>query len=507
MLHNLEWLKQNEPFPPVSERSRIERYKQNLDLFNSDHFALESHRTLCGYSNRSSLPPYDTCARRISKVVGNFRDVISFPTLLNYQRLMTLKMADLVCGEYPTITVSKEDKREELKDIREIVGFDEKLYEAVIDISRYGEAIQRIYLDPSGEYKTFTNWEPSEWFPIVSQDGTRTILKHVLCWRVNESSKEYAPAWRLHVQIHGTTPADIGFYEYRKYTMDSHGGAVGRLLETSRVPTGLESCAVRQLKAYSTTNTIYGYDDYMPLDSILSEIMTRVGQISVILDKHADPNITGPTSMLSTNPATGELYLETGKFFAVSPGEQSASYMVWEGQLEAAFKELELLINQLYILSEMGSALLGSKDGSSQAISSVAMRFKMINPLAKARRIANSLTRPTKSLFAELLEGVEVKDISIVWSDGLPDNPREIIELIRLATGREHLIPLEAALAEYLGKSDREIEDWMKELDKLERESTSTSVDQDDDVANPLKKGSKTGLSNFSGVNNIADGR
>ena len=97
--------------------------------------------------------------------------------------------------------------------------------------------------------------------------------------------------------------------------------------------------------------------------------------------------------MLTLNPKTGEYSLKSGKFYAVSPGEEQPKYMTWDGQLTSAFKQLEFLVNQLYILSEMGAAILGGGDGSGTAISGTAMRFKMVNPLAKARRIANSMTR------------------------------------------------------------------------------------------------------------------
>ena len=252
----------------------------------------------------------------------------------------------------------------------------------------------------------------------------------------------------------------------------------------------------------------------MTLDSILSEIMVRVGQISCILDKHADPNITGPTSMLSLNKETGEYYLETGKFYAVSAGEEHPEYMTWDGQLTSAFKQLEFLINQLYILSEMGSALLGYNPGESggQAISGTAFRFKMASPLAKVRRTANSLTVPVRKLFSSLSKTSEgqipYKNISVFWSDGLPDDPRENVEIAKLASGEEHMMPLETAIMEYFGRSNDEAREWLKmlEAEAKARVEASTNVNhpgpQDGTGVNPNEKGSQTGLNNFHGLNN-----
>ena len=500
MLYDLEWLKVGEYFPPVAEKGRIERYKQNAALFDGDHFSISTFRHI---GTAPSIEMYNLCARRISQVVGNFEEVISFVTLLNYQRLMSLKMADLVCGEPPSITSSDDAANKEITRVRDLTDFDDKLYAAVIDISRYGDAIQRVYLDEDGE-RTFTNWDPTEWYPVSSADGTNRITHHVLCWRENKSKNTYSPDWYLHVQIHPTAKKLAGYYEYRVFKMDAFGGTIGTQISSAKIATGLKACAVQHLKSFSVTNTIYGYDDYLQLDSILAEIMARVGQISAILDKHADPNITGPASMLSVDQLTGEYRLKTGKFYAVSPGEEQPKYMVWEGQLAAAFKQLELLINQLYILSEMGAALLGSADGGSQAISGTAMRFKMVNPLAKARRIANSLTRPVRRLFALISEELDFEDLAVFWADGLPDDPRENVEIIKLATGAKQMMPLDSAIVEYFGRSSAEAQEWIRKIreEGVEGEDPNKPGPQDGTGVNPQRNGSEMGLSTFHGLAN-----
>ena len=546
MLHNLEWLEPGQSFPPLRERERIKRYRQNEQLFDGDHFGDELRTRDAMFNLKEPIGIYTKCAERISQVVGNFDDIISFPVLLNYQRLMSLKMADLICGEYPTITGSTKEETSAIKDVRDYTAFDEKLYEAVIDISRYGDAIIRMYLDDDGR-KTFTVWDPKEWYPIVSQDGTNTILAHVLCWRVNltQTATDLPPNWELHAQIHWCGKEHRGTYEERVYKLSGDGGAIqGEYTERrNTVDTGFDDCAVFSLRAFKVSNTVYGYDDYMPLDSILAEIMVRIGQISVILDKHADPNITGPASMLDLDPQTGEYHLRTGKFFATSVGENEPKYMTWDGQLTAAFNQLEFLVNQLYILSEMGAAILGGADGSTTAISGTAMRFKMVNPLAKVRRVANSLTLPVRKLISALSADAEVepsssspaaglpvqppeedpepalqlpipyKHISVFWADGLPDDPRENIENCKLATGVTKMMPLHTGIMEYFSRSTEEADQWIKEIDAETMKNMQMTQQQDPDDpnkpgpqdgtgVNPNKKGSETGLTNFHSQTN-----
>ena len=523
MLYNLNWLEPGQMFPPQSEVDRLTRYLQNAALFNGDHFGDPVLRSRDGITELP-IDVFMKSAEKISQVIGNFDEVISFPTLLNYQRLMSLKMADLVCGEYPTISgVSAEDNKE-IKAVRDYTQFDDKLYSTVLDISRFGDAIWRLYRDDNDK-DTFTCWTPTQWFPIVAQDGTNSIKQHCLAWRENKSASTTNPDWRLHVQIHGTSKAEVGYYIQREYKLKDDGKTIEKQLSSTKKLTGFPMCAVVHLKAYTITNSVYGYDDYMNIDSIMAEIMARVGQISAILDKHADPNITGPVSMLTLNPKTGEYSLKSGKFYAVSPGEEQPKYMTWDGQLTSAFKQLEFLVNQLYILSEMGAAILGGGDGSGTAISGTAMRFKMVNPLAKARRIANSMTRPVRYLFSSLcLEPeVPVENISVFWSDGLPDDPRENIENCKLATGETKMMPLEKAIMEFFGRSNEEALKWIEQIHEevqanMQNAQAGAAEDggdgsnsdddpnkpgpQDGTGVNPAKKGSTTGLNDFHGLQN-----
>ena len=90
----------------------------------------------------------------------------------------------------------------------------------------------------------------------------------------------------------------------------------------------------------------------------------------------------------------------------------------------------------------------------------------MVNPLAKARRISNSLTNPVRRLLSALAEDVEFAGVSVYWSDGLPDDPRENIENAKLATGKEQMMPLRVAIREFFSRSDKEADEWLKALEE-----------------------------------------
>lgn len=527
MLYNLDWLSPGESFPPLVEQPRIERYVQNALLFDNEHFSGRTFRHRNG-AKVSPVGAYEECCKRISQVIGNFQDIISAPVLMNYHRFISLKMADLVVGEYPTITGATDEENAKIKWIREFTNFDEKMYSTVIDISRYGDAPIRFYLNENPRYYSFTLWDATGWFPIVSQDGTQRITKHVLCWLENKKPDyDEQPDWYLHVQVHSVD--NPGYYDEMVFHNGSNANVIGKQVgETVTHTTGLKTCAVFNVRAFSVSGTVYGYDDYVPIDSLLAEIMTRVSQISAILDKHADPSMAGPSTMLSKDPQTGEFYLKLSKYYVVTPDDKMPEYLTWDGQLGSAFQQLEFLINQLYILSEMGAALTGGNLENSNVVTGNAMRSKMVNPLAKARRISNSLTAAVKIIFSvigsnlpdidkETAEPGESEDtllprghVSVQWSDGLPNDPREQIEMCKLATGETKMVTLEDGLISYYRKSPEEATRIAETLRNQAAEAMQRQQElvvankpgpQDGTGVNPQKKGGKT--SQFQARNNM----
>lgn len=529
MLYNMSWLQEGAEFPPLEERPRLDRYAQNAMLFDNEHFS--DHRFRTRGDRGLTLAMYDACAQRISQVIGNFDDIISFPVLLNYQRFISTKMADLVAGEHPLITGKNEQENAKIKWVTDSTNFYEKLYSIVIDLSRFGDCPIRIYKDEYTDYYDFTIWDAGEWFPIVTQDGTYRISKHCLAWMENRSQEVGKKDYYLHVQVFDVhEPAKITEYVYHN---GSEGSRIGKLVEGYPVvtETGFDTCPVFNLRPYAVSGTVFGYDDYVPIDAVMAEIIARVSQISAILDKHADPAMTGPVSMLKKDPHTGEFYLERSKFYGINEEDTPPSYLTWDGQLSASFDQLEFLVNQLYTLSEMGAAITGGVDSSGNAVSGTAMRFKMVNPLAKARRVTNSLTDPLRKMLsilcsnlpdideetAEPSNGEDTKlpygHISILWKDGLPDDPREGLEMAKLASGEKSMLPLEEALMTYLGKSQaeatqlaqrvREIaQEAMKQQLEAAKSDPNKSGPQDGTGVNPRKKGSKTGMNNFQSENN-----
>lgn len=403
MLYDLDWLDAGQKFPPASQSERLERYETGLKLFDSKHAEV-----------------YGANLARISKIIANFDDVIDYPVILNYNRLLSLKTADLVCGEPPIIRQT--DGGGTLVDeVTAGCGLHPLLFESVIDISRFGDAVWRVYLDAATGKGKLACVYPGHWFPVVSRENHKEVVSHVIARVYEEGKRQYLVA-----QIH--TP---GKFELRRYAF--RNGVIGALEHSGVSPTGLPHCAVIHVPGVTTSDSLFGHDDYSHLDSILSELCVRLGQIGRVLDRHADPSLQGPRTALTQDPASGRYKLVLGNYFARDEGSGDVSYITWDGQLDAAFRQVDMLVEQLLILSEMGAALAGTGVRGSFAESGAALRLRMTNPMIKARRVAMSLTGALKRALATVARlgygELDERDIDITWQDGLPDDAAAVYKL------------------------------------------------------------------------------
>lgn len=454
MLTNLNFLNVGEKFPPDSERDRMKMYADNKRLFENGHASV-----------------YEDEMKRIERVIGNFQDVISYPVVLNFQKKISLKTADLMLGEPPIITANDTAKKESIKAITKNSGLMDIMYQIAIDASRYGDGLLLIRKD--GDHGIIDLTQPPIWYPIVSEDNIRNVKYHVLAWCCGKNSD------RLRVQIHSK-----GSYETREYQLD-RGMIVKQTANSQEIKTGLDDFAVIQIPNIITSDRATGYDDYTDIDSIIADLMVRIGQIDRILDKHASPSMSGPQSALEQDPVTGEWRLKTGNFFPRDSSEDpDVNYIVWDGQLDANFTQIERLINLLYSISEMGSALFGdmtTKTG--QVTSGSALKRLMISPLAKVNRIRTHFDPAVKKAFAlcSQLGGKDVvkltpDDVTITWQDGLPADDKEQADIMSVRTGNKATISQKEAIKKLDNKNDKDADDELAQIQDEETAMMSATV-------------------------------
>lgn len=435
MLTDLSFLEPGKPWPPPSEAERLERYAYNRKLFAND----------CDEKYREQ-------AKRIERVIGNYQECVSYHLALNYPKRVSVKTADLLLGEPPKWDAGKQtDALDAIAARSTIVS---TLRELALDISMCGDGL--LYVRRTDRGAVIDIAAPETWLPVVSPDNLKEITHHVLAWTYavgeGDQKKEY-----LKQVIH-----ERGKYTERLNLLD--GGQIGRAVEQERAtPTGLDDFAVIHVPNTTTSRELYGMDDYVDIDSIVSEIEVRLDQIAKVLDKHTDPTMQGPACAL-VDDGNGNKVFPAGNY-VINQDEMdntaNVGYLTWDAQLAANFTMIDHLIDQLYTQSEMGAAIFGDVANKGGSIpSGTALRRMMISPLAKVSRIREKLDPALKQAFrqAAKLDGVTIDDISITWQDGLPDDPLESAQIMQIRTGNKATISQYSAIQQLDGRTEADID-------------------------------------------------
>lgn len=433
MLTDLNWLDKGKPYPPPAEAERIKTYEANEKLFLTKHSDVWK-------------PAYEEISRRLKK-----RN-INVDTVFNYQQLLTKKTADFVCGDPPTIETG--DDTDLLSKMLEAQQWGTKLYEAFIDVSRYGNAVPKLVGN------RLTAVAPRYWFPIVDPSDLKFVVKNVIAYPVTPDSRGVMT--ELYAEIHG-----IGRIETRLYKFDGEKSEIGELKQAGKTQeTGLDAFAVLPLTNVTHSGSVYGLDDYAVVNSIVSKIMWRLHCADNILDKHSEPSVSGPSSALELDPKTGMYFLNLGTYFKRNTEQDpDLKYITWDGNLESNFKEIETLLNQLYTLCEMGQAFSEAAGGT--ADSGEALKLRMVSPRIKAARLVNINSATVKRIIALLAQtnGIDLNydSLTLRWNDGLPVDDKERTETLSLATGGKAIMSQYAAMKQ-LGLTDDEVEAELEQM-------------------------------------------
>jgi hypothetical protein len=314
-----------------------------------DKYRLDTYRFM---QEQFELTPEDFVRKVIPKGLLDLHDYKNFThccKLLAYPRLLTLKTVDMVVGQPPQI--SAEDKDNVTQMIRDIASYSQlfsALKMALIDYSRFGVFLLRVFKDENNKAQV-TSWDPTEWVPVYYADGTNRIHYNCIGWTHKNV---------LTVQIHDTQD---GSYEERVMDIDDTG-TILKITSSKKYNEGTDKRLLFAVTNTPTSTNPLGTSDYEIINGLLQKAIERLTAILRVLDEHADPSLTGPSSLLSKNDQ-GELVFKTGKYYAVSKDEEKPEYLVWDANLDSSFKAFEELCKQIYILSEMGEAFLGNSGG------------------------------------------------------------------------------------------------------------------------------------------------
>jgi hypothetical protein len=383
------------PFPPTSEEARLKQYTQNTQLWDGEHEKV-FHALLRLFP--SSTPEFD-------KIV----------LILGFHKRLSLLWADLLVCEPPSLQTPDDLAVSALVDSTRIWY---KAYQTVLDASRYGNGVFEIWIDEE-KVPHLQGVNPSKWFPLV--DENQRIAAHLIAW-VNESYVDHILTKVLMVKIH---TRDV--VETRKYLVKENkiASPAYDVLSVPN-PTG-EFLVIPISNLQTTSDTLYGEDDYSSLDSLIKRMEVTLTRIGRILDVHSDPILAIPEGVGRKDQMTGEVAYDSHKrVMELNDATMKPSYIEWGGQLTAAFQYLDWLLNRVYFVSETCPQAFGLDMAGGGRLSGVALRLMMIAPLKRVERFKLSLDPAAKQVIKVLglclPTPIDLTNIMINWKDGLPED-------------------------------------------------------------------------------------
>lgn len=268
-----------------------------------------------------------------------------------------------------------------------------------------------------------------------------------------------------------------GYILYEKYRLVNNGIVtpfevpVHTFTLAEKVPTGrakdLEETGVRHPLVfhvpYKSLDVRWeGEGGIEKMESLLAAINDRLVQIDYILWKHSDPTAYGPE--LPTDEDGSVRF--GGKYIPVAKDEVAPGYMEWNGQLDAAFKELDVMLSLVFIEAEtpqwlFGTTVSGEEKGGTGTshTDGAAIKARFMPILSKVKRIRTHVDKALRDAIWSALEVAKFANNSVAgfetyaeiypkinWRDGIPRNEKEEAEIYAIRTGDKATIDVKSAI-------------------------------------------------------------
>lgn len=492
-------------FPPQCEIERLAKYARGKAIFDGKQAEV-----------------YDRAAELL-KGTPFSGQLAQLYIAVNIIDALLTKPADLLVGEPPTYESGYPDddiRQQRLNAIVEDNDVSLLLHEITLSGGYRGDSWLKTYYAPRIDVSAITaaGLEPPDnvkpepiieavdascVFPELSR-GSRKRFKAInIAWvewvGCDDCNDTDDPVPFLNVERH--LP---GYIVYERFKLTDAGVnnlydvpiplfTIGERVPTGRdediVKTGVPHFLVHHVPYKTVDDDWRGISGVEKLESVLAAINDRLVQIDYILWKHADPTAYGPDLPTESD---GSVRFG-GKYIPVEKGEQTPGYMTWESQLEAAFKELDILLGLVYQISEtpqwlFGTTLAEDKGGTGTShADGAAIRARFMPILSKVKRIRVYVDRAIRDALwtAQLLENYANEDVKewepyepvypkVVWRDGIPRDEKMEAEVYSIRTGGKPTIDVASAIKRMDGVDDVKADEIIRRIDGDEERMTGT---------------------------------
>lgn len=419
-------------FPYVQHSSRLKRYNTNDQLFETQHFL--------AFANMANATDFKNDYERLRYVMANFAGLISKVS------------ADMLFGEPLKISMPDKNQQPFIDALVHDNHLHTLFYESGLENSRRGDVVFKIRVQDNRLIWETAN--PSTYFPRINPDNiTGDPLAHEFAWLVIVGGRQY-----VRKEIH--TPGLISneLWEFGNHEIGARASwpaVYPNIPETQ--PTGINRSLVIHVPNFRDRSRFFGIDDYQDIATLQFALNNRLTKNENVLDKHSDPILAVPEGVLDEH---GKIKREALQMFEMIPdpetGENPAKpeYIVWNASLDNSFKQIDKLMDFLFMFSETSPDAFGM--GKTAVTSGRALKLLMTRTIAKINRKRLYFDQAIKEAVyvSQLLAkahgltvmGVGVKGEAVIpeieWSDGLPTDSFEAAqeEQMRITSGNTSIV-------------------------------------------------------------------
>lgn len=453
---NIPILQRGQPWPPIDEEERLQRYEAHRRLFQGRHAEV--------YRDWIRLLREDKQA--------------TLELVVNFPGAVSKLFADLLFGEMPRYTCGAEGSEEQkwLDEFVRVNRLHQLNYKAALAQSFRGEAIYKLRLK-AGQPRAVVELVPASiWYPVTDPDNVTETLAHVLAW-VKSVTVDGREVQYLRAEIHlpGSVHQRAWLLTDGQLTVPVDLAALYEDPPAPDMETGVAEPLVVVVPNLELDDTPYGQDDYSEADTLFQELDVRLAQIARVLDKHTDPNMSGPPQIATPNLHTGEIEVPVGgAYFEYRADDPEPKYMTWDAQLAANWQYLDRIMQGLYITTDTNAAAF-SLVAEGSFPSGAALKRLLMRPLARTNRkrvffdsglvclleLAAAFERANGR---DAPRGVTAGSVQIEWRDGLPDDPMEVAQIEQIRTGGKATSSVRAAIRRIDGGTSQAIDDEVAEI-------------------------------------------
>jgi SPP1 family phage portal protein len=355
---NTDLIENTFPYPLHSTRIGLySQYQQLLEGQHWDAFAVQGEKD---FTERY---------KRLRYVVANFAGLVS------------KVIADILFGE--PIRISAGDNQEWVEDLVFKNQLQTLNYESAMSNSAKGDALYKILVRDKEIIIDDVN--PSIYFPHINLSNPRRKPEvEELAWTEVVGKTKYLireiyiPGYvmtKVH-ELDGKNNVDheIGVADYNKIAGTNY---------VASVETGIKKNLLIHVPNYRYSGRYFGVSDYVDIQSLQFALNNRITKIDNVLDKHTDPILAVPEGILDEEGKVKKKYLEMVEL--ANKDVPKPEYIVWDASLESAFKEIDKLVEFLFMFSETSPDALGMGK-SGQAESGRALKMRLLRTIAKKNR-------------------------------------------------------------------------------------------------------------------------